>query len=59
MEEFITLAHGAGGKTDLSSSVRFKSILTIPYLTADDAAVLPAPAGKNGVITDGFIVSPY
>ncbi|HUM85302.1 MAG TPA: hydrogenase expression/formation protein HypE [Lachnospiraceae bacterium] len=60
MEEFITLAHGAGGKqtSELIGSL-FKKYFDNPYLTADDAAVLPAPAGRMAMTTDGFIVSPY
>ena len=60
MEEFITLAHGAGGKqtSELIGSL-FKKYFDNPYLTADDAAVLPAPKGRIAMTTDGFIVSPY
>jgi len=59
MEEYITLAHGAGGRqtSELISGL-FKKYFDNPYLTADDAAVLPAPAGKIAMTTDGFIVSP-
>lgn len=59
MNETITLAHGAGGKqtSDLIGSI-FKKYFDNPYLTADDAAVLPAPSGKIAMSTDGFIVSP-
>jgi hydrogenase expression/formation protein HypE len=59
MEEIITLAHGAGGKqtSELISSI-FKKHFENEHLTADDAAVLPAPKGKMAMTTDGFIVSP-
>lgn len=55
----ITLAHGAGGKqtSDLIGGL-FKKYFNNEYLTADDAAVLPAPTGKIAMSTDGFIVSP-
>lgn len=60
MDDFITLAHGAGGKqtSELIGSL-FKKYFDNPYLTADDAAVLPAPKGRIAMTTDGFIVSPY
>ena len=59
MSETITLAHGAGGQqtAELIDKV-FKAHFSNPYLTADDAAVLPAPQGKIAMTTDGFIVSP-
>ena len=55
----VTLAHGAGGKqtAELISQV-FKAHFSNPLFTADDAAVLPAPAGRIAMTTDGFIVSP-
>ena len=60
MDEFITLAHGSGGrKTSELIGNMFKKYFANDYLTADDAAVLPAPAGKIAMSTDGFIVSPY
>ncbi len=60
MDEFITLAHGSGGrKTSELIGNMFKKYFENEYLTADDAAVLPAPAGKIAMSTDGFIVSPY
>ena len=59
MEDRITLAHGAGGvKTSELIDRIFKKNFENPYLTADDAAVLPAPAGRIAMTTDGFIVSP-
>ncbi len=59
MNQTITLAHGAGGTqtSELIDQV-FKVHFTGPYLTADDAAVLPAPKGRIAISTDGFIVSP-
>ncbi len=59
MNDTITLAHGAGGKqtSDLIGSI-FKKYFENPYLTADDAAVLPQPQGRIAMSTDGFIVSP-
>lgn len=55
----VTMAHGAGGKqtSELIDKV-FKAHFSNPDLTADDAAVLPAPKGKIAMSTDGFIVSP-
>ena len=43
----VTMAHGAGGKqtSELIDEV-FKAHFSNPDLTADDAAVLPAPKGK-------------
>ena len=42
----VTMAHGAGGKqtSELIDEV-FKAHFSNPDLTADDAAVLPAPKG--------------
>lgn len=59
MEQIITLAHGAGGRqtSDLIAGM-FKKYFDNPYLTADDAAVLPSPEGRLAMSTDGFIVSP-
>ena len=59
MSETVTLAHGAGGQqtSELIDRV-FKAHFSNPHLTADDAAVLPAPKGKIAMTTDGFIVSP-
>ena len=59
MNETVTLAHGAGGKQTAELIDRiFKKNFDNPYLTADDAAVLPAPSGRLAMTTDGFIVSP-
>jgi len=59
MNDTVTLAHGAGGKqtNELIHRV-FEANFKNPNLTADDAAVLPAPQGKMAMTTDGFIVSP-
>ncbi|MDO4804940.1 MAG: hydrogenase expression/formation protein HypE [Lachnospiraceae bacterium] len=60
MDEYITLAHGSGGrKTSELIGNMFKKYFANEFLTADDAAVLPAPAGKIAMSTDGFIVSPF
>lgn len=60
MENVITLAHGSGSiqTSELIDKI-FKSNFDNPYLTADDAAVLPNDTGKTAMSTDGFIVSPY
>lgn len=59
MNEIVTLAHGAGGRqtSELIDKI-FKAHFDNPELTADDAAVLPAPTGQMAMTTDGFIVSP-
>ena len=59
MNNTVTLAHGAGGKqtNELIHRV-FEANFSNPNLTADDAAVLPAPQGRMAMTTDGFIVSP-
>lgn len=55
----ITLAHGAGGKqTSALIQNIFKKYFNNPYLTADDAAVLPRPGRQIAMSTDGFVVSP-
>ena len=60
MDDVITLAHGAGGqKTARLIHDIFRKYFENPYLTADDAAVLPAPVGRMAMTTDGFIVSPW
>ena len=60
MNDVITLAHGAGGrKTSALIRGLFKKYFDNPYLTADDAAVLPSPKGTMAMTTDGFIVSPW
>ena len=58
--DFVTLAHGGGGKqtAELIRQV-FSAHFANPELTADDAAVLDIGSGKIAVSTDGFIVSPY
>ena len=59
MTDFVTLAHGAGGKQTAELIDRvFKSHFANPNFTGDDAAVLPAPQGRIAMTTDGFIVSP-
>jgi len=56
----VTLAHGAGGSqtSDLIEQV-FHAHFANPEFTGDDAAVLPQPAGRVAMSTDGFIVSPW
>lgn len=60
LDEYITLAHGAGGKqtAQLIEKV-FKAHFSNPLFTADDAAVLAPENGRLAFTTDGFIVSPY
>jgi len=59
MEDKITLNHGSGGyKTSELIAEIFKKNLDNEYFTADDAAVMPQPAGEIVMSTDGFIVSP-
>ena len=57
-DKYITMAHGAGGKqtNDLIGSI-FSKYFKNPFLTEDDASVLPTPKGKIAMSTDGFIVS--
>ena len=58
--DFVTLAHGAGGRqTDELIDRVFKAHFSNPDFTGDDAAVLPVGAGKIAFTTDGFIVSPF
>ena len=58
--ETVTMAHGAGGRQTSALIDRiFRTYLGNDLLTADDAAVLPMPAGRIAMSTDGFIVSPY
>lgn len=59
-EQTVTLAHGAGGKqtSELIEQV-FHAHFANPEFTGDDAAVLPMPAGRLAMSTDGFIVSPW
>ena len=59
MTDHVTLAMGGGGKqtNELIGEI-FKKNLNNKFFTADDAAVLPQPAGRIAMSTDGFIVSP-
>ena len=58
MEQYIQLAHGAGGsQTNELIETVFKKHLASPAMTADDAAVLTIGAEKLAFTTDGFIVS--
>ena len=60
MNDFVTLAHGAGGKqtSELIDKV-FKAHFDSPEFTADDAATFELSGGRYAFTTDGFIVSPY
>ncbi|MCC8142452.1 MAG: hydrogenase expression/formation protein HypE [Lachnospiraceae bacterium] len=59
-EQYITLAHGAGGKKTAELIGRvFQAHFSNPEFTADDAAILNVGEGKIAMTTDGFIVSPY
>ena len=60
MEEYISLAHGSGGKAtnDLIGNL-FRKYFENEYLTADDAAVIGTDGSALSVSTDGFIVSPW
>ncbi|MCI8514942.1 MAG: hydrogenase expression/formation protein HypE [Lachnospiraceae bacterium] len=60
MNRTVTLAQGAGGRqtSELIDRI-FKAHFANPFLTADDAAVLPPPVGKMAMTTDSFIVSPF
>ena len=59
-QETVTLAHGAGGvqTSELIDRI-FKTHLSNPDFTGDDAAVLDVHGGRTAFSTDGFIVSPY
>lgn len=60
MQEFITLAHGSGGKAmhDLIEKI-FKKHLSNDILNSgDDAARLEMPAGRLAFTTDSYVVSP-
>lgn len=60
MENYITLAHGAGGR-QTATLIReiFAKNFSNPYLTSDDAAILPTTGENIAFTTDGFIVSPW
>ena len=59
MNDTVTLAHGAGGKQTAELIDRvFRKHFQNRFFTSDDASVLPSPAGKMAMTTDGFIVSP-
>lgn len=57
--EYVTLAHGAGGKqtSELIEKV-FKAHFANPQFTADDAAALNIGTERLAFTTDGFVVSP-
>lgn len=58
-ENYVTLAHGAGGKqtSELIEKV-FKAHFSNPQFTADDAATFDIGGQKLAFTTDGFVVSP-
>lgn len=60
MQDFITLAHGSGGRAmhDLIERI-FKKHLSNDILNSgDDAARLEMPAGRMAFTTDSYVVSP-
>lgn len=60
MDNYITLAHGAGGRqtSELIDAI-FKKHFYNPEFTSDDASILSVGDGNIAFTTDGFIVSPY
>ena len=50
-DQTVTMAHGAGGRqtSELIDNI-FAAHFANPDLTADDAAVLNPPVGKNGSV---------
>ncbi len=59
MKGIVTIAHGAGGRqTSRLIDQVFRKYFENPYLTSDDAAVLPEIKGRIVMTTDGFVVSP-
>ena len=57
--EFVTLAHGSGGRQTAELIDRvFRAHFESPVLTADDAAVFEL-GGRVAMTTDGFTVSPW
>ena len=50
-DQTVTMAHGAGGRqtSELIDNI-FAAHFANPDLTADDAAVLVPPVGKNGSV---------
>lgn len=58
-DDYITLAHGAGGKqTSILIDHVFKAHFNNPAFTSDDAAILSINGSELAFTTDGFIVSP-
>lgn len=60
MNEFITLAHGSGGKPmhELVGSLFKKYLANDLLLEGDDSARLTVPAGKLAFSTDSYVISP-
>lgn len=59
MGDFITLAHGSGGKltSKLIKDIFFYHFNN-EFLTGDDSAVLRLPTGRVAYTTDSFVISP-
>lgn len=59
MDNFITLAHGSGGKLtgELIKNIFFKHFKN-EYLTGEDSAVIKLPSGRVAYTTDSFVISP-
>jgi hydrogenase expression/formation protein HypE len=60
LNEFITLAHGSGGKPmhELVGSLFKKYLANDLLLEGDDSAPLTMPAGKLAFSTDSYVISP-
>lgn len=60
MNEFITLAHGSGGKPmhELVGSLFKKYLANDLLLEGDDSARLSVPAGRLAFSTDSYVISP-
>ncbi len=60
LNEFITLAHGSGGKPmhELVGSLFKKYLANDLLLEGDDSARLSVPAGKLAFSTDSYVISP-
>lgn len=60
MNEFITLAHGSGGKPmhELVGSLFKKYLANDLLLEGDDSARLHMPAGRLAFSTDSYVISP-
>ncbi|WP_288453119.1 AIR synthase related protein, partial [uncultured Microbacterium sp.] len=60
IDEFVTLAHGAGGKASaaLVDAVFFEAFGSPTPSDPGDAAVLEVPAGRLAFTTDSYVVNP-